>query len=355
MDIHAHWCSLRLALVCTLALCPVTAAAMGPLHQAAAKGDAEFVKQSIARKRNLNVTYDEPVSRIEGNYARNLGVTPLMVAAHFGQLEVTQLLVEAGADLYAESHWPGGEHRRNAFDYAVEQRRLDVARYLWSKGEGVRLGARLPEHIGGACSPRCDESLRAQSEFALFLIGIAPDEAVVGSGIGNAVCRVAQSPGGMEFLGKNLARVPRSSLHCIAYGPTVDAFPIAQRIAVASWLLERGADPNDRSAIWTPLMGAAFSLDMDMVKLLLARGGDPNLRNAQGQTPIGLAADTCAHGANNPRLPRQVAMVEYLAAAGSDKNVYASAEARSKLGLLPRCCAPAESAEQRRICAVFGL
>jgi len=59
--------------------------------------------------------------------------------------------------------------------------------------------------------------------------------------------------------------------------------------------------------------------------------------------------------ANDLEAVRQVAMVEYLAGAGSDKNLYASAEARSKLGLLPRCCAQPESAEQRRICAVFGL
>jgi len=346
--------TLRLALLCVLAIATATAAAMGPLHEAAAKGDTQFVRDWITKKRNLDVTYDDPVRPVEGNYARTLGVTALMVAAHFGQLDVAKRLVEAGADLYVESHWPDGAHRRNAFDYAVEGKQLEVARYLWSKGGGMRLGARLPKHMCGACSPRCDERLRSQTDMALFLVGIAPDEAVLGKDIGNAVCRLALMPGGIEFLEKHLARVPRSSLHCVAYG-LYDGLPIAQRSAVASWLLDHGADPNDRSARWTPLMGAAFSHDMDMVKLLLARGGDLNVRGAGGETAISLAADSCAHGANNPHLLRQVAMVEYLAGAGSDKNVYASAEARSKLGLLPRCCAQPESAEQRRICAVFGL
>src|SRR5207249_5738942 len=162
------------------------------------------------------------------------------------------------------------------------------------------------------------------------LIGIAPHEAV-GKDIGDAVCRLALTPDGREFLEKQLARVPQSSLHCVAYG-FYNGLPITQRLAVASWLLDHGADPNDRSARWTPLMGAAFGHNMEMVKLLLARGADPNLRGAGGETAIGLAADTCAHGANNPQLARQVAMVEYLAAAGSDKNVYASGEARGKFG-----------------------
>lgn len=40
--------------------------AMSPLHQAAATGDAEFVKTWIAKKRNLDQTYDEPSHEVFG-------------------------------------------------------------------------------------------------------------------------------------------------------------------------------------------------------------------------------------------------------------------------------------------------
>src|SRR5437762_11618603 len=125
--------TLRLALLCVLAIATATAAAMGPLHEAAAKGDTRFVKDWITKKRNLDVTYDDPVRPVEGNYARTLGVTSLMVAAHFGQLDVAKRLVEAGADPYGESHWPDGAARRNAFDYAVEGQHLHLPRYLSRK------------------------------------------------------------------------------------------------------------------------------------------------------------------------------------------------------------------------------
>jgi ankyrin repeat protein len=325
-------------------------AAPTALHTAAANGDTAVVREWIAKKRNLDVTYDDPRSQIEGNYARTLEVTPLMTAAHFGRREVVQLLVEAGANLYAESHWPGAEHRRNAFDYAVEAQQLEVARDLWSKGEPARQGVRLPEHIGALCKYGCE---RQSPDMARFLLGIAPDASTAGAEFGTAICRVALAPGGLDFLGKQLARVPRSGLHCVAYGPLA-ALPLQKRLEVASWLLEHGADPNDRSLAWTPLTGAAMTQQVEMVKLLLARGADPNIRSIHGLTAIGHVADSCARGDNNPGRAPQLAMVEFLAGV-SDENVYASAEERSKADLLRRCCAEEKAADQQRICAVFGL
>lgn len=340
------------ALFCLLVLAAGSAAAQSALHDAAANGDTAVVKDWIARKRNLNVTYDSP-RRLEGNYARTLALTPLMVAATFGQLEVVKLLVEAGADLYAESHTPDGKNRRTAFDYAVEQQRVAVARYLWSKGDAAKLGARLPQYLGRGCSPGCTgELLRAHDEMTTFLIGIAPPEALVNKEVGETMCFTAHSEEGRQFLARHFARVPPSSLSCIAYYPRGLRFE--QRRAAVTWLLDRGADPNDRSRPATPLMLAAAAHELEMVKLLVARGGDPNLRYGYAGTVIGYAANSCARGDNNPSRAPQAEVVEYLASV-SDKNIYASAEARSKLELLGRCCAEEKAPEQRRICAAFGL
>ena len=130
-------------------------------------------------------------------------------------------------------------------------------------------------------------------------------------------------------------------------------------MAVVSWLLDHGADPNDRSVAWTPLTGAAAAPDLAMVKLLVARGADPNLANAEGLTPIGATADSCVQlptaDTFNAALNEQRAMVEFLATI-SDRAVYASPAARSKLKLLGKCCVtPPQTPSQRRICEIFGI
>src|SRR5678815_5789208 len=67
---------------------------MTPLHIAAQAGDTRVVKQWIADRKNLDPRYDEASRGLEGNYARLVDVTPLMLAAGNGQLETVQLLVE---------------------------------------------------------------------------------------------------------------------------------------------------------------------------------------------------------------------------------------------------------------------
>jgi ankyrin repeat protein len=51
------------------------------------------------------------------------------------------------------------------------------------------------------------------------------------------------------------------------------------------WLLEQGADPNDRWSHWdaevTPLHLAAAQGHAEMVRLLLAAGADPSIRDSK--------------------------------------------------------------------------
>lgn len=60
--------------MCALAMIVIAAVstsceATGPLHEVTATGNAEFVQSWIAKKRNLDATYDEPSAGIERNYA----------------------------------------------------------------------------------------------------------------------------------------------------------------------------------------------------------------------------------------------------------------------------------------------
>lgn len=357
----------------TLALAAIAATVagcneeMGPLHRAAATGDIEAVKAWIAGGRNLDATYDEPSTTLEGNYARQQGVTALMIAAGMGRIEIARLLVEGGANLYAESRWRDGSNTRNAFDHAAEYaantRRIGALAYLWEKSDGTRFARRLDRHIAAICQRACDDRFGgdARSNPALFLIGVARDEAALGKGIGEAACRSRQPLRLLAFLDRHAVRFPGSTLHCAAYDPTARFVrTLDERMAMASFFLDHGADINDPGAGFTPLMGAAHAQDIEMVKFLLARGANPNTRNAAGVTAIGVAANTCVYGDKvaeaDLRMKPQLAVIELLARSGADTAMYASASARSQLPILAKCCSRTPHSDtQRRICNMFGL
>lgn len=333
--------------------------AMTPLHEAAATGNTELVKSWIASQRDLDVTYDEPSSGIEGNYARAQGLTALMTAARMGHLEIVKLLVEGGANLYAESRLRDGTNPQSAFDYAVGSGRRPIVEYLWTRSDGVRFASRLDRHIAATCSLGCDDKVGgdARSNLALFLIGITRDDAALGRGIGEAACHAPQPLQVLTFLHKHGVRFPRNTVHCIAYHSTArQLHSPAQRMAAASFLLDHGADPNDLPH--TPLRGAAAAHDIEMVQLLLARGADPNLRNDDGVTAIGAAANSCIQGADAAQLEArqkpQLAVIDRLARAGADATL--SPAGRSRLQILSTCCSRTpHTTTQRQICAVFGL
>jgi len=342
-------------------------AGMGPLHEAAVTGNVEFVKSWIAQKRNLDVTFDEPSRGLEGNYARAQGVTALMMAAGTGRFEIVKLLVEGGANLYLESHWPGGEHVRNAFDYAVEHAVKEsgspgVVEYLWAKSDKIRFATRIDEHIAASCPRACNDKSGgdARSNLALFLIGVAPDRQR-GKGISEAACYSQQPLELLAFLEKHAVHFPKNTLPCAVYYSTVKGMRSPEeRMAIATFFLDHGADLEDPGTGFTPLMGAAFGHDIEMVKLLLARGANINARNPEGKTAIGLAANSCVYGGSasevEPRQKPQLAVIEYLAQAGADAKQYASASGSSKLDILAKCCSrQPHSGTQRRICEVFGL
>jgi hypothetical protein len=358
---------------CAFAMVVIAAAAtgcnddMGPLHKAAATGDVEVVRSWIANKRNLDATYDEPSTTLESNYAREQGVTALMIAARMGRLEIVKLLVEGGANVYAESHWRNGSNPRTAFDYAVENavktRRMGAVEYLWTKSDGIRFASRLGQHIRASCDRTCDDKFGgdAHTNLALFLISIAHDDAAFGKGISEAACFSQQPLRLLAFLEKHAVRFPSNTLHCVVYDPTVRHLrSLEERIAMASFFLDHGADLEDPGAGFTPLMGAAFGQEIEMVKFLLARGANPNTRNSAGITAIGVAANTCVYDGSaaeiEPGQKPQLAVIEYLARSGADTKLYTSEGARSRLQILTNFCKRTpHSATQQRICEVFGL
>jgi ankyrin repeat protein len=332
---------------------------MTPLHEAARSGNTEVVTSYVQAKRNLDPRWDEPSRGLEGNYARLIGLTPLMLAARYGQLEVAKLLVDGGADIYAQANTQLPGEPLTTFDFAVQGGHLGIAEYLWEKSDGVRLGKRLADQIASACNASCKEGAgtAARSNLALFLISVAPDE-VAGAGVGLAACYSLQPLDLLAFVEKYAARPPRNTLHCMAYQTFSRHRPLAERLAVLTWMLDHGADLNGQLHGWTPLMGTATAQDIDTAKLLVARGANPNLSGTY-LPPIAAGANSCVNVTNadavDARIDAQLAMVQYLAPL-SDKKVYASHEVLKKADLIGRCCArQPQTASQRRICEVFGL
>jgi ankyrin repeat protein len=356
-----EWHALRMLAVVAMTCIAGTSHAMGPLHKAAATGDIAAVKAWIAKKRDLDVTFDETPGGIEGSATRTRGLTALMLASQRGELEVVKLLVEAGADLYAESRQRDGSNPRNAFDYAVGAGRIATAQYLWASSDGVGYAGRLDKHIAEACQLGCDEKFGgdAASNLALFLISITRDDTVRGKGIGEAVCYGRRPLELLAFLEIHGVSFPRNTLHCIAYNPTIRTLrSTEERIAIASVLLDHGADPNDPPH--SPLRGAAAGHDVEMVRFLLSRGADPNLRSADGLTPVAAAANSCTRGGSaeelEAKLKPQLDVIELLVRAGADTTLPSSAGERPRLQILMDCCRrEARTASQRRICRAFGL
>ena len=350
-------------LLTTLVLLACTACshAPSPLHAAVLAGDEVAVRRWIEQGRSVEITYDEAPRGVEGNYARRLAITPLMVAARSGHLAIVRLLTEAGADIHATSDTQMKGEPRTAFDEAVGANRVDIALYLWSRGDGSRLGGRLSDQIASTCRAHCDprSGVDASTNMALFLLSIASEEQR-SDGLGKALCMLSPASVQAEFIARYVKPFPKGTLPCVAFTPPAKAILTwAQREAMVVWMLSQGAEIDYAGSGYSALMGAASTQDLQMLQFLLHRGANPNAANSYGLTALGAAAGSCAWG-NDSRseqhMQDRLRIVEELLKAGADASVYTQEVIRRRVPLLSRCCerAPAPAA-QRRICEVFKL
>ncbi len=83
-------------------------------------------------------------------------------------------------------------------------------------------------------------------------------------------------------------------------------------------ILDSGVSPSSANRIgYTPLMSAASSYRVEVLKVLLARGADPNSRTSDG-----LSALHCAVGSTPSQPGRQAECVKILLSSGCSPNVY---------------------------------
>ena len=225
-----------------------------PLSLACANRNAAIVAKLLAAKANPN--------RVSAS-----GVAPLMVAARVGSLAAVNALVAAGASVNATEASQG----QTALMWAAAQRHPDVVRALIEHGADVHARSRVSRlrvNRGSSAGTSAD---------AKYV-----DEVETG---GSTPLLFAARQGDLD-----------SAKLLIAAGADVNtaapdgynALLLASHsghAALASFLLDKGADPNAAGPGFTALHTAVLTGDLDLVKALLARGANPNAQLTRG-TPM---------------------------------------------------------------------
>jgi ankyrin repeat protein len=199
--------------------------------------------------------------------ASSSGVSPLMVASRTGRADAVNALLAHGANVNAEEASRG----QTALMWAAAQGHSDVVRALIEHGADVALRTRVTRVVVNRGGPN----------------GTSADAPYVGEVErgGSTALLFAARQGNIE-----------SARLLLAAGADVneeapDGYSVmllashSGHGALASYLLEMGADPNAADAGFTTLHTAVLTGGLDLVKQLLAYGANPNAQLAKA-TPI---------------------------------------------------------------------
>jgi uncharacterized protein len=291
---------------------------MTPLQLAAVNGDAALIEALLDAGADSNTVLPE-------------GETVLMTAARTGSPQALAVLLRHGADVNARDRW----HGETALIWAAAQNHGEAVRVLVEHGADVDSRSALREferrRAGQSILPlgywtplmyAARENAIAAGR-ALFSAGadldlVDPDGATaLVIAIINAHYEFAEfllEAGANPNIVDNEARMgplyAAVDMHRLAVGhgrgnPT--QIGLLDGVDIARQLLEHGADPDARlerpimqrqhtagdaalGAGATPLMRAAKSGDIEMLRLLLAAGADPTLTMPNGTTALMFAA-----------------------------------------------------------------
>ena len=242
----------------------------GEIHQAIKAGDVAQVKALLKTNPQL-VSVPDETDRFRSLPLNLVGIT--------GNVEIAQLLLDAGADLES-----GDSDESTALDNAALNRRPDMVAFLLSKGANVNRRDK-----NGAC--------------ALSFAAAAGDTAIV-----EHLMRAGADLNFRDVNGYTLAhfavgRDLQGLLDIlIARGTNLEGAssegitPLHSaagrgRVEMVKTLLDRGVNhsPVDGHGE-TPMFGAAMNNHAEVVRLLLAAGADPNFTDQMGNTPLLLSA-----------------------------------------------------------------
>ena len=241
----------------------------------------------------------------------NKGQTPLMWAAAGGHAEITQMLIQHGADITAATkpstdrvpntcrtcEWKPSPGGFTALMFAARSGDLETARVL------LGAGADINEATAEYGNPLVIATASGHEDIALFLLAAGADHD-------------SSDENGVTAL-HHAHQNGLSSIHGVTYDPVYRVRPDNMPRLVKA-LLETGSDPNaqiDKSyrigpsirsscesvgdmAGATPFMLAATSADVSLLQLLGEFGADPSIGTSDGTTPLMVAARAACMGSN---------------------------------------------------------
>jgi ankyrin repeat protein len=300
---------MRAVVVFVLLVLALPAIASGlPLVDAAKRGDAALVKTLLQRKANPNEKEAD-------------GTTALHWAVYFDRKDIAEALLRGGADVNAETDlgvtplWIAADNASDQMIATLLKGGADPNRALMS-GETVLMAASRSGSLEAVrlllsrnADPAPKETWRQQtalmwaiahghSEIARLLIDVKSDVTARtsawwelvnpnGAADGSGVMWVKQGGFTPLLFAAREGDLPTVRRLLQAGGDVNDAaasgasaLVIAAHSgnrAVAQFLLERGARPDDMGAGYGAIHAALLLGDLELVKALLAHGADPNL------------------------------------------------------------------------------
>ena len=298
-----------------------TRAGATPLQLAAINGNAAMIEKLLQGGANLN----GPLSQY--------GDTALMMAARTGKTDAVQLLLDRGAQANAKETW--GD--TTALMWATSEGHPDVVKMLIDRGANVNARSKIvPETTQDTVRPRDPKpgegprkdyyggftplmfaARQGDLESARLLVAAGADINIV-AGDGKGPLALAIYNGNYELASflidskadVNLAdaerftplfwAVDRRNMETnpsVPWVVTLDPLPLIKK------LLAAGANPNafvdniptsrrtsleqtPRITFATALNRAAYSGDLELVRLLLSYGGNPNMVSTANETAL---------------------------------------------------------------------
>jgi len=297
-----------------------------PLQLAAMNGNAAMLLMLIKAGADPNTPLTE------------FGDTALMMASRTGKTDAISVLLETGAQVNAKETWGG----TTALMWAVAERHPGAVKVLIDHGADVKARSnfvaaangrgfegRTPtsakadqgveEFASGSLTPLMLAAREGDTESARLLVAAGADVNAIAAD-GKDALGLAIFNGNYDtasFLVDNKSKVnqadtqgftplfwaaDRRNMETAPNFPwmvTTDPLPLIKK------LLDAGANPNalvnntprarmragsPRIVFATPLMRAAFSGDLELVKLLLSYGADPTIVSKDGETMVSAAA-----------------------------------------------------------------
>ena len=264
------------------------------------------------------------------------GTTPLLWAVSEGHSDAATLLIDAGADVNARSHYVaaangrgfegrtpvGGRTEAKPEEFAsgwltplmlaAREGHLELTRILLRSGADINAGA------GDGKTALSIAIFNGNYTLASLLVDNQADV--------NKADVQRFTPLFWAVDRRNMETAPN-----FPWMVTADPMPLIRR------LLDAGADPNaivnntprgrmregsPRIVFATSLMRAAFAADLELVTLLLDRGADPKIVSRDGETMLSAAAGLAfIHGYHRGKSPEErLQVVKLFVGLGNDVN-----------------------------------